>query len=127
MTIDKINADKEEKDTTKTVCVFTMKGNHNYIDADGFPRLEENQEESPDAYAKKVCVGNRCKHFVKRGSHGRLYNPIGLYSEGTSRKQSPHTGRPEWNFRETTEGVFSKYINFLKTKNPAWLNNAERE
>jgi hypothetical protein len=38
-----------------------------------------------------------------------------------------HAGRPEWEFKETTKQVFDKYINFLKTKNVAWLNNAERD
>jgi len=50
-----------------------------------------------------------------------------MYSEGMAKKQLRHAGRPEWEFKETNEQVFTKYIKFLKTKNTAWLNNAERE
>jgi hypothetical protein len=50
-----------------------------------------------------------------------------MYSEGTAKKQMRHAGKPEWEFKETNEVVFNKYINFLRTKNIAWLNNAERE
>ena len=56
-----------------------------------------------------------------------LHDALPIYSEGTARKQMRHAGRPEWQFKETTKQVFDKYINFLKTKNVAWLNNAERD
>ena len=47
-----------------------------------------------------------------------------MYSEGMAKKQLRHAGRPEWEFKETNEQVFTKYIKFLKTNNTAWLNNA---
>ena len=120
----KINEEKTE-DKSKTVDVFTISGKQTEKDSDGFPRLDQEQEDHYDAYSKKI--GKRVKYFVKRGRYGRLYNPIGMYSEGTAKKQMRHAGRPEWEFKETNETVFNKYINFLRTKNIAWLNNAERD
>ena len=122
----KINEDKiEEK--SKTVDVFTISGKHTEKDSEGFPRLDEDQQDHHEAYAKRIKIGNRIKYYVKRGRYGKLYNPIGMYSEGTSKKQVRHAGRPEWEFKETNEDVFRKYINFLRTKNTAWLHNAERD
>ena len=86
-----------------------------------------NYNENSDAYAKSVTGNTKTRFFVKRGRHGKLYNPIGIYSEGTANRQLRHTGRFEWEFKESTEKVFNFYIKFLKTKNSAWLNNAERE
>ena len=111
----------------KIVSVYTMTGDHDFKDEEGFPRLPSGKQDDVSAYAKKIEIGARHKYYVKRGRHGRLYNPYGLYSEGTAAKQRTHAGKPEWEFSESNEKVFSFYINFLKTNNAAWLNNAERE
>jgi hypothetical protein len=122
----KIKEDKAE-DKKRIVDVFTISGKQTEKDSDGFPRLDEDQQDHYDAYAKRITLGKRVKYYVKRGRYGKLYNPIGMYSEGTAKKQMRHAGRPEWEFKETNETVFNKYINFLRTKNVAWLNNAERD
>ena len=122
----KINQNKSEPNQNTTE-VFTIKGNQAFLDENDYPRLNEDQENSYDAFAKKIVRGQRTKYYVKRGRHGRLFNPIGLYSEGTAKKQLRHAGKPEWEYKETTSQVFNKYIKFLKTRNVAWLNNAERE
>ena len=137
----KIKEDKAE-DKSRTVDVFTISGKQTEKDSDGFPRLEQDvelkqqdlqwvedqeQQDHYDAYAKRITLGKRVKYYVKRGRYGKLYNPIGMYSEGTAKKQMRHAGKPEWEFKETNETVFNKYINFLRTKNIAWLNNAERD
>jgi|TARA_R110002020_G_scaffold264880_3_gene479661 hypothetical protein len=110
-----------------TVEIFTIKGKQSFLDDAGYPRLDESQEDDYNAFAKKMLIGKRTKYYVKRGRHGKLFNPMGMYSEGTAKKQLRHAGRPEWEYKETTKEVFSKYIKFLKTRNIAWLNNAERE
>tara|TARA_R110000765_G_scaffold142442_2_gene243664 strand:- start:610 stop:990 length:381 start_codon:yes stop_codon:yes gene_type:complete len=122
----KIKEDKAE-DKSRTVDVFTISGKETDKDLEGFPRLDPEQQDHYDAYAKRITLGKRVKYYVKRGRYGKLYNPIGMYSEGTAKKQMRHAGRPEWEFKETNETVFNKYINFLRTKNIAWLNNAERD
>ena len=120
--------DKSKSDSNQSVAdVFTIKGKQSFVDDEGYPRLDEDDQDSYKAFAKKVTIGQRSKYYVKRGRHGRLFNPIGLYSEGTAKKQLRHAGKPEWEYKETTQEVFNKYIRFLKTRNVAWLNNAERE
>lgn len=130
MTTFTINKDKEKEPVDRIVSVYTFWGQHDYEDDDGFPLLDvdENQDllELEDAYAIKIKEGDNERYFVKRNKHGMLYNPIGLYSEG--RQKIRHAGLPAWKFQKTnSHKVFSYYIQFLKTKNLAWLNNAERE
>ena len=84
-------------------------------------------QEAMDAYAMKITVGARTKYYAKRGKHGRLYNPIGMFSEGMARKRLGHAGRLEWKFIEIGEKAFRFYRDFLRTKNIAYLHNAERE
>ena len=122
----KIDQNKPDSNQNTTE-VFTIKGNQTFLDDNDYHRLNDDQENSYNAFAKKVTRGQRTKYYVKRGRHGRLFNPIGLYSEGTAKKQLRHAGKPEWEYKETTAQVFNKYIKFLKTRNVAWLNNAERE
>jgi hypothetical protein len=130
MTTFKIHGDRDVQKSTEeemqeqNTLLYTIFGKHDWLDEEGFPRL---QSESSDAYAKLIAGGKKNKFFVKRGSHGRLYNPIGLYTEGTANSQLRHAGKPAWEFREATEKTFNFYIQFLKTKNSAWLSNAERE
>lgn len=131
MTNFKINTEKENELNT-IIKVYTYYGEHEFLDENGFPMLEveegiENVFNLTDAYAVSFSRGAKTNYYVKRGKHGRLYNPIGMYSEGNSKKQLKHAGKPEWNFSATNEKIFTYYINFLKTRNLSWLNNAERE
>jgi hypothetical protein len=81
------------------------------------------------ALAKKIINtdNNTNKYYIKVGMYGRPYNPIGLYSEGQSAKFLTKAGKPQYVFKEVNEKTFSFYINFLTTKNTAWLSNTERE
>ena len=52
---------------------------------------------------------------------------MGMYSEGMASKRLGHAGKLEWRFVEIKERPFEFYKNFLKTRNLAYLTNAERE
>jgi hypothetical protein len=67
------------------------------------------------------------KRYVKMGLDGLLFNPWGMYSEGTEDKYVTRYGKPQWSFAEVTEKCFINYVKFLQSRNRAWLNNAERE
>lgn len=104
---------------------YTILGDHDFIDEQSKPRAKTENEL---VVAKCTQYGNNPKkYFVKVGAHGKLYNPIGLYSEGNNNKFMSKIGRKEWEFREVNQQIFDLYSNFLTTKNIAWLNNAERE
>ena len=125
-----INKEKTKKKAKRTEIVYTITGKQEYLENDQYPCIKldaEKAQESPDAFAIKITVGKRTKYYAKRGKHGRLYNPIGMFSEGMAQKRLGHAGKLEWRFTEVGEKVFNFYRNFLRTKNIAYLHNAERE
>jgi hypothetical protein len=102
---------------------YTIIGSHASIDENGYPLVQDKNKSL--AYIKKVDNVNQ--FYLKVGSHGKIYNPIGLYSEGRSNKFMAKIGKNEYNFTRVNQKAFDMYLNFLKSKNIAWLNNAERE
>ena len=125
-----INKKKATKKIKRTEVIYTITGKQEYLENDQYPCIKLDSEvaqESPDAFAMKITIGQRTKYYAKRGKHGRLYNPIGMFSEGMAYRKLGHAGRFEWIFTEVSENVFAFYRDFLKTKNIAYLHNAERE
>ena len=122
------------KDTTEG-CFYTIKGQEAFMDAQNFPRVNSDLErvkEDPYVFAYKVHYINPDeeateKYYVKRGKHGRLFNPMGLFSEGNSGKMLKHAGKLEWTLQVVNQKCFDYYINFLRTRNEAHLSNAERQ
>ena len=136
MTIHKIDPDREsgrDQEATDSagdiekVMGYTN-GSDNSVDFDATRTIDH---ESSDCYAKRITItgegGTRYKYYVKFGINGFMYNPWGLYSEGMHNKQAKHSGKMAWTFREVNNKSFSYYLDFLRTRNTAWLNNAERE
>lgn len=103
---------------------YTLYGKHNQLDEYGQPVCNST---SPDLLAKTTLAGDKKTYWVKVGEHGRVYNPIGMYSEGKHNKFTNRSGKNEFEFRKVNKKVFDFYVNFLRTKNLAWLHNAERE
>jgi hypothetical protein len=116
----KINPDKQE--TKSTYTRYTLFGQHDDIDMAGNPLTDD--EKKCLAYIKGTDTE---QYYLKIGLHGKVYNPMGLYSEGKSNKFLSKVGKQEYNFTKVNNKVFNMYLNFLRTKNLAWLNNAERE
>ena len=129
MSIFKINPEKPSDDdvVVEKVQGYTSGGD----DSVDFPAAPVIDPESSDCYAKKVTIcgegGTRYKHYIKMGRHGYMYNPWGMYSEGTQHKEAKHLGKKVWSFRPVSVKAFTYYLDFLRTQNTAWLNNAERE
>jgi len=110
--------------TERKETLYCFLGEHEFLDEDNNPRV---LKDSSKVLAKSVSTAISSRYFIKTGTHGRIYNPIGMYTEGTSGKFLAKIGKNEWNFTEVNKGIFDQYVNFLRTKNIAWLNNAERE
>ena len=138
MTIHTIRNNEKREDPDgpqRSVIAYTITGKEDFVDNDGYPIVNiandmlplAEIEERTDAYAAKVVVGGTIKHYIKKGKYGRLFNPIGLYSEGNAKKKMKHAGKMEWTLQAVSPRTFSFYLNFLRTKNVAYLNNAERE
>lgn len=115
----------------KEVEYFTIKGSQDFIDEEGYPRVKQ---DGNSVLAKKICyydeknnvVTAKTRYQIKIGAYGRIYNPIGMYTEGRANKFSSKSGKEEWRMKEVNESIFSLYITFLKTKNVAHLTLAER-
>lgn len=116
-----IKSKEKENITTE---YYTLIGHHEYLDNDQNPR---SKKDKPDVCAKKVISNNSTKFFIKTGTYGKIYDPIGLYSEGTSNKFLARAGKKAWDFKQVNAKVFDMYVSFLRTKNKAWLTNSERE
>jgi hypothetical protein len=116
---------RNQSETQKKIEYFAMLGDHDFIDDLNRPRCNK---ENPSVVAKTIQTNNNPPRFyIKIGTYGKIYNPIGLYSEGKNSKFLSKIGRKEWEFKEVNQKIFDLYTNFLTTKNLAWLNNAERE
>lgn len=102
---------------------YTLLGEHDFIDENDFTRTSS---ETPKTYAKSIS-GKREKYYIKTGSYGKIYNPMGMFAEGKANKFVAKLGKKEFEFKEVNYKIFEMYIKFLSTKNIAWLNNAERE
>ena len=125
-----ITKEKTKKKAKRTEIVYTITGKQEYLENDQYPCIKldaEKAQESPDAFAIKITIGQRTKYYAKRGKYGSLYNPIGMFSEGTASKRLGHSGKFEWKFPEVGKRAFEFYRDFLRTKNIAYLHNAERE
>lgn len=113
---------KDQVDTVTYKC-YTIFGSHDSQDDNNNPVCDK--KEASLAYIK--TTNNSDQYYIKVGLHGKIYNPIGLFSEGRQNKFLSKVGKSEYNFTKVNSRVFNLYLNFLRTKNIAWLNNAERE
>jgi len=85
-----------------------------------------------DCFAKMKYIphedgGPITMYFAKIGISGFLFDPWGLFSEGTQAKDAKHLGKNAWNFRKITQECFKNYLTFLGNRNKAYFNLAERE
>lgn len=124
-----IKKEKVQQDTPvgDTVVGYTISAKSKYKDQDGnyilsLPELEAANH--PYVYAFQSVANGL--YYVKVGQDGKLFNPYGLFTEGTERLE--RMGRPVYSMKPiSNKNVFDKYVNFLRTKNEGYLRNAERE
>lgn len=122
---------KPKDELNKVSEYFTIRGSQDFLDDDQNPRLKS---DGPTVLAKRIfyyddsseIVKSKTRYQIKVGAYGRIYNPIGMYSEGHSNKFSSKSGKEEWRMKEVNENIFTLYLSFLKTKNIAHLTLAER-
>lgn len=122
--IEEFMLNKQQTNDKHDVSYYTILGQHDFLDSDNNPSCHE---DSPHVCAKKITNNTKSRFYIKTGIYGKIYNPIGLYSEGTANKMLAKVGKKAWEYKEVNSKVFDMYTSFLRTKNIAWLNNAERE
>lgn len=119
----KINKTKTESEYTYKY--YTLFGKHTDLDSDNNPLTNDFKKSM--AYSKHSDQSTEDQYYLKVGLYGKIFNPIGLFSEGRQNKFLSKVGKNEYNYTRVNKKVFDMYVNFLRTKNVAWLNNAERE
>lgn len=134
-----------ENDDKQDVLVFCIFGNHDELTnldgeedkKNGFPLLYDIEsaknktlteaKKRPEACAYCIYYNKKKRYYVKRNTKGQLLNPLGLYTETEKMKSTKYIGRNTWEYKEVNLLSFQLYLKFLKTKNTAWIAQAERE
>jgi len=97
------------------------------------PEIEQEEtftsSEYPDEIlAKKILRSNNTyKYMIKKDTNGKLFNPISIYGQEQDKTFLDRVCRSNSKFIEVNQKTFDYYVQFLSTKNLAYLNNAERE
>lgn len=134
------NKAKAGKPTTDDgVVIYTLQGKGDISTDDGYDilvdRMRKNNsdqtvkdiaEHRHTAYAKTITINGKTRCFVKIGRSGKFIDPLAAIPSDNALYVRTH-GKDEWTFREVNSKVFNYYLNYLKTKNNAWLITAERE
>jgi len=104
---------------------FCLFGHQDYFDNNGYPRCTK--ENNKNILAKKyIRLDNSIKHMIRISRDNKLYNPVYIYDK-ISQPNKSYINNESIRFKQVSPKVFLMYLNFLKTKNTAWLHNAERE
>jgi hypothetical protein len=105
---------------------YCMKGQEDFLDSNNNPRC--NSENSDNVLAKKIVRdGGAVKYTIKLDNNGKIFNPMSIYGETKISSFLDRVCRSQNKYKEVNLKAFNMYLSFLKTKNIAWLNNAERE
>lgn len=87
-------------------------------------------KEIKSGYSRDVNVRGPTyyKYYIRIFPNRKLYDPFPKYSmTGNAESFIDKVCKSETSYKEVTKSVFDKYLNFLKTENPQWLKNAQKE
>lgn len=103
---------------------YCMIGLEDFLDSNNNPRVEKT---SSNTLAKKtIRDDSSVRYNIRVSKDGKLYNPLSVYGE--EKKYTLYDNNPNaTKFKDVNFRCFEHYLNFLKTKNVAYFNNAERE
>lgn len=104
---------------------YTLIGMEDFLDTNHLPRQKNSND---NTFAKKITRDDgSIRYSIKLNSNGKFHNPVAMYQDNKNQTFLDRVCRSSDKFRNVSYKVFSLYTSFLKTKNIAWLNNAERE
>lgn len=105
---------------------YTLSGLEDFLDENHNPRIQ-NLDDGKIMAKKIVRDDNSVRFSIKMNNNGKAYNPISLYGAEKSSGFLERVCKNNDKFRDISSKAFDLYVKFLKTKNVAWLHNAERE
>jgi hypothetical protein len=114
---------KESSKPTQDNQYYTLVGQEDFIDQENNPRIEKDDNR---VLAKKT-LQNKLKYLIKLDNAGKFYNPLSPISSIKPIKILQTISLYDNRFKEVNQTAFNMYLNFLRSKNIAWINNAERE
>jgi hypothetical protein len=118
--------DQSEIVDDKTVNTFyCLKGCGNATDENN-NHISTTEDNKAVCAKKLIRLDNTIKYLIKTGDDRKLYNPTSIYGAAQNRSFLETISRNQNSFKEVNHTVFNLYLRFLKTKNIAYLNQAER-
>lgn len=97
---------------------------YDFIDKENNPRVK-NEDDARVLAKAKSRPDKTIKYLVRIDNIKNLYNPLLPLSE--NKQSTLYTDKAYIAFKEVSKPVFDMYITFLRTLNPVWIRNAERE
>ena len=128
------NNNRNEQKTERLYCAL---GSEDFVDDDGFPRLElETESLCAKALPNKPTKhfgdkrGNDYRYYIRMDADQELFNPIEILSTVKDKKNNHFinsTCKSTRDFKEVSPSIFDKYTKYLKSKDLRWLKEAQRE
>lgn len=116
---------KDSVTQQSSVEYYTVSGQEDFFDDDQIPRANSDCNK---VYAKKTIRDNgTVRYSIKLSLNNKLYDPTMQHETKRTKSFLDSTVRDENRFKNVSPSVFNLYLTFLKTKNTAWLHNAQRE
>ncbi len=104
---------------------YSIIGSQDFLDSKNNPRVS--LEDDIKVVAKKIYRDDGSIRYSIKYENGKFINPISIYGSKIENTFLDRICKSNDKFKEVNLKVFEMYLKFLKTKNTAWLNNAERE
>lgn len=115
----------KKHNTASSAELYTISGNEDFFDDDQLPRLNTDGDK---VYAKRVTRDNgTVRYSIRLSLSNKFYDPTSPTGLDRTKSFLDNTVRDENRFANVSPKVFEMYTTFLKTKNKAWLQNAQRE
>jgi hypothetical protein len=105
---------------------YCINGSEEFLDDNRNPRVSK--ESDNRVLAKKIFRDDGSfRMSIKLTNNGKVQNPMSIYGAEKQSSFLDRVCRSQNRFKEVNMKVFNSYVNFLRTKNVAFLHNAERE
>jgi hypothetical protein len=105
---------------------YSVVGSEEFLDKNNNPRVAS--ENDPRVLAKKIFRDDGSYRMsIKLNNTGKMQNPLSIYGAEKQTTFLDRVCRSQNKFKEVNMKVFDLYVQFLRTKNIAYLHNAERE
>lgn len=116
----------EKRASQGTDCFFCLLKDKDFVDDNNNPRSKTEQGTKVLAKIKHKPNGVS-KYLIRIDASKKLFNPTLDLPEIKNIKMLHSISGQQMQFKEVNKKTFDLYLMFLKTDNPSWIFNAERE